>query len=196
MDKEKIVEITLAHEFWCCRRELNTFIYYSEIEKHKSKENELVIFTSYGNFLRHLYSFYEGVIVKRNSVLLQGIKPKDINEKISELLTQEVRKLARNKKARITSGYELDSNEIDFTDQDSVDLDFGNQFRFLRNRFSHVNTKRISAEEITLSEFYKKYHLYVMSLFESSNFTWSIKNLENYNWLEIENFTKEINASG
>ncbi len=192
--KDKTIETTLAHEFWCCRRELNTFLYYSEIQKRPTKENELIVFTSYGNFLRHLYSFYEGIIIEKNSNLVEGLSTKSKNEKISKLLTQEVKKLARNKKNRINAGYELDSNEINFTNQDSVDLDFGNQFRFIRNRFSHVNAKRINKEEITLSEFYKKYNLYIMLLFESSNFTWSIKNLENYNWLEIETFTKEITA--
>lgn len=196
MNKDKIIETTLAHEFWCCKRELQTFIYYTKIEKKDSKENQLIAFTAYGSFLRHLYSFYEGIITERNSNLLEGAKnKKEINERISELITQEVRKLARNKKARINAGYELYKHEINFTNQDFVDLNFGNQFRFLRNRFSHINVKRITADEISLSEFYHNYHVYVMLLFEASNFTWNIKNLENYNWLEIENFTKEISAS-
>jgi hypothetical protein len=192
----KDIEITLVHEFWSSRKEFFAFIYFSSIyiSTQSDKEIQLLAFSSYGNFLRHLYSFYEGIIINRNKNLLKGNEESE-GERISKILNEEVEKLIRNK--ILVLEQEQKENLIELTNLKNtiVPLEFGKHFRQIRNRFSHINSKRVSKCEITLDDFYNLYHKFVLLLYESPLFSWNIKSIENYNWAEIEKFMKKTLVS-
>ncbi len=58
MKKSRDMEVTLLHEFWCCKREFDAFGYYGSLllSTECKKEIRLAAFTAYGNFIRHLYT--------------------------------------------------------------------------------------------------------------------------------------------
>lgn len=157
----------------------------------RTKQINILAFTSYGNFLRHLYSFYEGIIKEKNENLLRGLKKDKIGIEISELLTKEVKKLIRNKRFVYENNPLFNIREIASLNEDDVPENFGTHFRYIRNRFSHIDGKRVKDNEISMSEFYKLYHKYVLLLFDSASSTWSIKE-EEYDFLEVEHFMSEI----
>ena len=194
MEKNKSLEAVLVHELWCCKREFLCFINYASLllTQGSSKEIKIIAFTSYGNYLRHLFSFYEGIIINRNKVLLKGSKGKE-NIRINELVTEEVRKTIRNKRLVYENDSNLDIREIATLIESEVPDDFGFHFRQVRNRFSHVNPNRADTEDISLADFFVRYHKYVLLLYSNALFSWDIKAIETYDWLEIENFLNVTN---
>jgi hypothetical protein len=190
MKSDKNVEVTLAHEFWCCKREFNQFMKAIEqmLTVGSSKEVRLEAFTAYGNFIRLFYSFYEGIIKHRNPELLRGVKEKMVGPEISQLLYLEVKKLIRNRVAVYKGRSDLDHRDI----QDLVEADvpkaFGTDFRQMRNRFAHPIASRVEPGDMTLFEFFKRYHKYMLLMYWSCEFTWNISNADKYDWKEIDNF--------
>lgn len=182
--KDKKAETTLVHEFWCCKKELNSFLYSESLLLSGMGKDEIRIacFTSYGNYLRHLYSFFEGIIEQRNSELLIDIPRKKHGEAISKLLTAEVKKLIRNKLVVLSRN----SN----TAAPAIDEKFGSYMRHFRNWFSHTDCRRTGDGHISLFEFYQKFHYFTLVLFESADFTWSVKS--NYDWEMVRDFSEGL----
>ena len=188
-DKNKGVETAFVHEFWRCKREYKNFINYALLANSfpSDKEIRIIAFTSYGNFLGCLYSFYEEQIKgERNEYLLAGFKNKEA-ERISTLLKLEVKKLIKNKRVVYENNLKLDVREFTLN-EDEIPTGFGTHLRNIRNGFAHAKPERVNNEDISLAGFYKLYHRYVLLLYESIAFTWDVKLVENYDWLEIENF--------
>lgn len=186
---EKQVATTLSHEFWCCRKELDSFRMYFNLLmiKNSDKNVRFLAFTSYGNFLRHLYTFYEGIIENGYPEKLKARKHK-IGELISDILVNEVKKVIGNKILVLSQDPNTDQRLIKQYETLDVNSSFGNDFRQIRNRFSHIKPERLSDSGLSLNEFYKKYHRFVLLLLEAPSFSWHIDDLENYDWLEINDF--------
>jgi len=197
MNNYKDIEVALSHEFWCCQREFESFVHHAVLLFSMDNEKNVRIqaFTAYGNFIRHLYTFYEGMIKYRNANLLDGAKGQAIGKKISKLMNEEVKKLIRNKALVYNSSPELDSREMMNLVESEVPEQFGTDFRQMRNRFSHAATSRINRKEVTLSDFYNRYHRYMMLLYQTCSFTWNIEKVDQYDWLEIDNFLKVIKSN-
>ncbi|MDF2431536.1 MAG: hypothetical protein JWP44_1167 [Mucilaginibacter sp.] len=159
---------------------------------NENKEMRLAAFTAYGNFIRHLYTFYEGVIKYRNTDQLEGAKGAAIGPKISNILYEEVKKLIRNKKLVYDSRPDLDNRAIQHLVESEVPADFGKDFRQMRNRFSHPAISRVNKSQITLQEFYVRYHKYMLLLYHTCAFSWDIKKPDTYDWQEIDNFFNYI----
>lgn len=80
--------------------------------------------------------------------------------------------------------------------EDTCPVDFGKDFRQVRNSIIHVDYRRsIGNNRITLSDFYKKYHKYVMLLYYSGS-EWCVKNEESINWGDITAFADLILKTG
>lgn len=186
MIKAKNIELTLVHEFWCCKKELSNFLFYKNLLSTGDENNETKIscFTSYGNYLRHLYCFCEGIIKEKNKSLIKGLDKYQIGIRISELLTNEVKKLISNKLIVLTNGK--------YCDEPNVSEEFGSHLRLFRNWFSHVDNRRIEEPQIDLFQFYKKFHCFTLILFESADFSWSTKS--NYDWYKIKDFSENIKS--
>lgn len=194
MQAEKEITTTIVHEFWMCKDSLKNFYFFLLLCKNKncSKEVRIQAFSAYGYFLLHLYSFYEGYIKNKNKGLLKGLKNFEKGEKISNLLTEEVKKIIRNYNISNQQKAFMDIG-INILDLESEALNsFGKHLRHIRNRFSHVLKERVNNKDVSLSEFYKTYHKYAMLLYLSVYFSWNIDTKENYDWIEIEKFSNEI----
>lgn len=192
------IEVALSHEFWCCKRSFDTFAHSATmlLVTESKKEMRLEAFTAYGNFIRHLYAFYEGVIKYRNVELLEGANgAAAIGKKMSGLMSEEVRKLIRNKALAYQSRPELDSREMQYLVESEVPDSFGIDFRQMRNRFSHSAISRVNKKELTLDDFFKRYHRYMLLLYQTCAFSWDIKKVEEYDWREIDSFFNTVKSN-
>ncbi|NVM64167.1 hypothetical protein FHW88_002495 [Mucilaginibacter sp. SG538B] len=196
-NEDRSIPVTLSHEFWCCKQQLHQFGSSASLllMANNNKEMRLAAFTAYGNFIRHLYAFYEGVIKYRNADQLEGAKGAAIGPKISNLLFKEVKKLIRNKRMVYNARPELDKREIQHLIESEVPADFGKDFRQMRNRFSHPAISRVNKSQITLQEFYVRYHKYMLLLYYTCAFSWDIKNPDVYDWQEIDCFFNYVNKT-
>ena len=81
------------------------------------------------------------------------------------------------------------------TYQVDVPLEFGAQFRRIRNRTAHASTKRSDpGTDLSLAKFYELYHLFVYLLYYSAQWLWSVKDVETFDWKAIEEFDLAIQA--
>jgi hypothetical protein len=72
----------------------------------------------------------------------------------------------------------------------SIDGDFGKHFRLVRNRTAHALHRRArpSVDDLTLGNFFVRYHYAVLCLFETAKFTWTVRDIESFDWMEMEAF--------
>jgi hypothetical protein len=77
-----------------------------------------------------------------------------------------------------------------------VDDDFGKHFRLVRNRTAHASHRRAQSnvDDLTLGEFFIRFHHAVAILFETAKFTWTVKDVEGFEWMEIEAFDSAVAA--
>jgi hypothetical protein len=194
MVKNRDIEVALAHEFWCCKRQFDSFLFHAALLPiSPTKQHRLEAFTAYGNFIRHLYTFYEGIIKFRNAELIAGLKTHEVGIKISSLMNLEVEKLIRNKVFVYNSDPTLDKREIKHFTAHEVPDQFGKDFRQMRNRFSHAEITRVSKTDLTLFYFFQQYHKYLLLMYQSCAFTWNIEDIERYDWQEIDEFFNILN---
>src|SRR3546814_12147086 len=81
---DQALTITLVHELALCKESFNRFVHFSEknILGNGSREIKIQSYSSYANFLHHLYEFYIGCI-KRD--LRDTSSPKsDISDRSKE----------------------------------------------------------------------------------------------------------------
>jgi hypothetical protein len=190
------VSKSMQHELWSCKMQYETFHFYKTYLTTHGRDPhwKALIFTAYGNFLRHLYSFYEASIKKMNKDLLDRTKTEqkmDTSDAINYLLSQEVCKLIRNRRLAI------ESEDVEFVetmpglDENNVDKEFGFHLCQIRHYFSHTyDSRRLKDNPVSLSRFYKKYQHFAHLLFESPLLAWdSPKGLNNP---EIDRFIEEL----
>lgn len=66
--------------------------------------------------------------------------------------------------------------------------EFATHFRQTRNRIAHADARRAGGNgEVTLPEFYRKYHRYIYLLYEEAEWLWKV-DPESFDWGEIEAF--------
>lgn len=191
----------VVHEFNKCINALNGFAFLmASLPKNDSKYIRLECFNLYSDFVKSLYEFYVAMI-EHHYPKLKGSEfekhyPQLVrlnnSEKLDKLLTMEVEKLFRNRKARIDRGikdplgYRSDFFECE------IPAKFGEHFRFIRNKNSHTSAERVDpASEITLADFFTKYHKFVLIMFYENKSLWQVE-VENYNFKEVEEFAKRI----
>ena len=75
--------------------------------------------------------------------------------------------------------------------EDNCPIVFGRDFRNIRNNLAHVDYRRINGgNRITMTEFYKKYHKYIILLYDNGRKWWDITQLENIELGDITDFNK------
>ena len=73
--------------------------------------------------------------------------------------------------------------------QIEVPDEFGVQFRKIRNRTTYATTKRsFPGADFSRIEFYVKFHRFAYLLYFSSQWLWTVKDIEGYDWMAIEQF--------
>ncbi len=204
MEEKKSLQITLAHEFRRCSNSFNEFAkVIAYLPENNTKEKRIECYNLYADLIKFLYEFYKGLIDHHypglKDSLLRKLYPDCIGkkdyEKLDNIITEEVRKLYRNRKERILRG-ERDTlgHNIQFYERE-VPYEFGVHFRYIRNRNSHTLIGRVSSSAtITLSDFYQSYHKFIIILYYEAKSLW-ITNLDEYDFREIENFADNVLAS-
>ncbi|WP_274307015.1 hypothetical protein [Solibacillus daqui] len=77
--------------------------------------------------------------------------------------------------------------------QEDCPIYFATDFRQIRNSLSHADYRRINGgNRITLSEFYKQYHKYIMLLYQNGRELWSIQNIEKIDLGDVTEFNRMI----
>ncbi len=78
----------------------------------------------------------------------------------------------------------------------AIPKEFGAHWRIIRNRRYHSDYRRASANhDITLTDFYSKYHRFIMLFLDWSKWLWNVEDVESFDWKEIQNFNKVITKS-
>jgi hypothetical protein len=191
MTDQLIVKV-IVHEFSRCTLAFNSFINYSprsvEEFRNPSRESNLYRYNSYGLFIQHLYEYFIACI-KRDFKDTKGI-PHDVSD---ALINLEVEKILGNWRFKINKGIAPNwVNDISYY-EDSCPKDFGKDFRQIRNSLSHADYRRINGgNRITLSEFFKKYHKYIMLLYQNGREWWSIQDFNEIDLGDITEFNQQI----
>jgi hypothetical protein len=159
------------------------------IAKLGGKASKVLAHNAYASFVHHLYEFYVGII-KKNRCDLGNVPPEDMDA----ILLSEVEKLLRNRRRAIEQGYAPTWENHISVYQVEVPMEFGGHFRSVRNRTAHADVRRASprAVDISLAEFYTRYHLFIYLLYQSAQFTWTIDDFEKHDWQSIEDFDLAI----
>jgi hypothetical protein len=199
-NKEKLLNITLAHEFNRCTKDFESFCFLSAtLPDNNTKVRHLDCYNTYVDFLSHLYEFYIGLIKKDSKFKQKGIykdyesfKNKQEHEIIDLIFNEEVGKLFRNRKNRILNGYKDNLGyRIDFYECD-IPEKFGEHFRYMRNRRNHVDYRRASNNfDISLKDFFELYHKFILILYYECVWLWHV-NEDEFDWLAIDDFASEI----
>src|SRR3546814_367795 len=184
--------ITLVHELALCKESFNRFVHFSEknILGNGSREIKIQSYSSYANFLHHLYEFYIGCI-KRD--LRDTSSPKsDISDNI---INSEVEKLLRNKRHAIQNGYAPKWENHISVYQMEVPKEFARDFRQIRNRTAHADLRRAAPENhLTMGEFYKRYHGFVYILYAQPHWLWTVEDVEAFDWKAIDEFDLAVQS--
>ncbi|CAM4332958.1 hypothetical protein [Flavobacterium terrigena] len=197
---DKLLNITLAHEFYRCSKALENFCNQAVyLKSNPTKKDRIDCYNSYVDFLSHLYEFYLNFIeneLKHNKSKTYEIH--DLNNKMKDhekhdiILNNELKQLLRNRKNRIIKGFEDNLGEtIDFYDRRFPE-EFAKHFRYIRNRRNHSDFKRASDNhDISLKEFFKLYHKYLLIMYYETKWIWDV-DIEKYEWNGIQEFATEI----
>ena len=194
-NKSDLLKKALAHEFYRCTTYFHTFGFLiTLLPKNDTKEWRIECYNSYVDFLSHLYEFYCASIKKgsRNwrktlSHYYPDIEQLESHEALDYIINEEMSKLFRNRKNRILNGYK-DSlgHHVDFYDCE-IPKEFGSDFRKVRNFTNHVNPERISNEYIALSDFFEKYHKFILILYYENVWLNNVE-LDQSDWQDVDEF--------
>jgi len=166
--KVALHELCIAHK---------NFSDFSKNQKHitinNEKKDKFLYYQAYAEFIRSLFEYYKSLIEWNNTLGYDTIK--DIDEFINDAAQ------------RLMNFYEPIKDSLEHKKHTIVPNSFGSDFRYVRNKISHVDFKRIENDKISLSLFYKKYHYYVKLMVEHAYQSWN-GDYTQYSESHIENF--------
>jgi len=156
--------------FNLCRQKYAYFNYLKELV-NCNKEDDFIkinLYTYYLEFLCELFEFYIA-IGKRENIITKNYGKEMKEDLIIEALERLFRFYLKN--------------------ESPTDLaDFADKFRELRNFKSHISSQMLSQSQ-SLTDFYRKYHKYVVLLMEPPLFSW---NHPTEIWDDINSFSLQI----
>lgn len=178
----------IAHEYWKAEQAFDTFTRLAKeniLNRNENKRLLIRLYTAYGQFLCHLYEFYLGCM-ERDGIRIKARNASLITDKV---FVREAQKMLNIRTERIRDGRAPTWENHISVYLKTVPESFGTDFRSIRNRLTHVDEKRIAPERMTLTEFYKRYHLFVYLLFVEPAWLWQAKDIEAVDWGEIAEFS-------
>ncbi|HTZ21348.1 MAG TPA: hypothetical protein VMC06_10740 [Opitutaceae bacterium] len=172
-----------AHESWLCRDAFHRFqiegkrqIIANTFRLEPTRESNIAAYSAYADFIQHLHGTYM-VLFEMEVYHGHIVAPKKGKEHVSQdnfLLNEADRRQDKNSKV-------------------PVPKELGNDIRDIRNRTNHVGHKRTdpkAAGQITLQEFYRKYHHpFVEVLYEQIASGYLDRHAANGKWDAIEGFS-------
>lgn len=180
---QKLID-TLGQELFSASDSFQTFSECMQlIQSNSGRFLEVRAYLSYSNMLRSLYEYYVGIFKLNygNTRSLDSIA-------VDDLMNKEARKL-------INFYHPLES-ELNPNYPDSVPVEFGRDFRTIRNRISHADHRRMQDEsersEISVAEFFKKYNFFIHKMISHPQFSWDGEKFAGYEWAPVNEFTQVL----
>lgn len=180
----------IVHEFSRCRLAFDQFIRLRDIKYNNNlvtdRKLDLMTYNAYSLFIQHLYEYFKGCVTRGRKET--GNIPPEI---IDGLVNNEVNKILRNWRNAIDNNYSPQWANARSYYEDSCPDKFGTDFRNIRNNVAHVDYRRIEGgNRITLTEFYKNYHKYIILLYDNGRKFWDIQEFEDLDFGDITSFNK------
>lgn len=190
---DEALKATMVHELFLCSERISEFkmLAYADLSSRRLKAWKVRRHDAYSQFLHHLYEFWVAA-AQRNALNTKSLR----FDVLDELLTFEARKAIKSRRDAMEhfkpTGWDQSIELLR-----AVDDDFGKHFRLVRNRTAHASHRRAQSDGDgpTLGQFFIRYHYVVAVLFETAKFAWTVKDVEEYDWMEIEAFDAAVAAS-
>ena len=184
--------ITISHEMVQCAEAFDRFSFFASknINGDQKKITLIKSYNSYSNFLHHLYELYIACYERdlRNIALIASCKR-------DKYFVLQVKRILKNRKDAILGGYAPKcENDISVYEVE-VPEKFGFYFRLVRNLRAHTDYRRVLSPEISLLEFYKKYHKFIWLLYFNVRQWWLVKEIESINWDHIVEFNMAVKST-
>jgi len=189
--KELYFRTVLAHELKRAKDAFNAFTDTASVRLFKDDNKELAIksYEYYTDFVAHLYEFYVGC------VYLSDRHPKKPNwEQLDAILNEAAENYLALRRQRIDKGYAPSWENARSHYEVKVPESFGKHWRYIRNRRNHASEQRYTGKDITVSDFYEKYHRFIYLFYTEPQWVWIIEDVETYDWGDIERFNSIIRS--
>jgi hypothetical protein len=190
-ETDRALTTTLVHELVLCNDSFERFAKLARlnIAGRRDKLTKIRCHDAYATFLHHLYEFYAGRIARdcSDTNVPSAILDRTFNGEIEKALRRRVDAIERG----TAPSWE---NQIAVY-LVNVPEEFGTQFRKIRNRTAHASHRRsVPGAELSLFEFYEKYHLFIYLLYVDGKWLWSVDDVESRDWKAIEEFDLAISS--
>jgi len=189
---DKALTATAAHDYLRAQVAWESFIQLSgdNIGGREDKQHLLAMYDAYSRFVHHLYEFYIACLKRQR----QNTSNIPFAER-DRVLQDETVKLMGHRAARIRRGDAPNWENPPAYYETPVPQLFAEHFRAVRNRNAHSDHRRsLSEPGISLADFYRQYHRYVLLLFEEAHRLWDIKDVESFEWGEIAAFNLSVRS--
>lgn len=182
--------VVLTHEFLRCEDSFTEFHRSAEelILQGQTKERSYKTYNAYTRFIHHLYEFLMGCHARdAGNTKITNKKGEDRTIVIDHYVMHHAQRVMNNYCEAIKNGTAPSwVNDIKYYDV-VVPTDFAKDFREYRNKaIGHVAYER--ASQLSLSEFYQKYHKFLYYLYEDSISWWGRRAGEFPDLKEITDF--------
>lgn len=189
---DEALKATMVHELFICSERISQFkmLAFADDAMRRSKAWKIRRHDAYSQFIHHLYEFWVAA-ARRNALSTNSMR----SDVLDELLTFEAQKAIRNRRNAIEyfkpAGWDVTIRLLT-----EVDDDFGKYFRLVRNRTAHASHRRAQSnvDDLTLGEFFIRFHHATIILFETAKFAWTVKDVEGFDWMEIEAFDSAVSS--
>lgn len=180
----------MVHEYFRCEDAFQSFCKHSEymILKKKNREVSYMAYNAYASFIHHLWEFLQGCHAR--DAKKKNITNKKGNERIRVIesyVSFHAQRIFDQYRDAIKGGYAPEwVNHISYYEI-KVPNEFASEFRKYRNKVSgHVDHERVS--NLSLTEFYQKYHKFLYYLFLDAKKMWGTNSAEFPDLKEVTDF--------
>ncbi|HCE1741689.1 hypothetical protein CGH72_05835 [Vibrio parahaemolyticus] len=175
---------TLGQELFSASDNYQTFMHCSLLLRtHNERFLEVRTYLAYSNMLRSLYEYYIGIFKFRDG---------ETRKLSSDVLDQRMNQVAQN----LLNFYRPVESLLNPHFPKEVPSEFGQEFRTIRNRISHADHRRMQSlderTEISLAEFYIKYHFIITKMITHPQFSWDGEKYAGYEWAPVHEFSEML----
>jgi hypothetical protein len=180
--------IALTHEILRCEEAFKDFekLATQSIMVGENRPLAFKMYNAYARFLHHLYEFMAGCYVRDRQDTDSGFD----TLRIEHHLMHHAQRIVNNRRQAIINGTAPSWENALGAYPEKVPEDFAKDFRLCRNKAAgHVKHQRA---DLSLSDFYDRYHMYLYLLYRDALAFWGNRGREFPDLKEITDFTIAI----
>jgi hypothetical protein len=183
--------IALTHEALRCEEAFKDFevLAIQSIVVGENRALAFKMYNSYARFIHHLYEFMAGAYVReQHDTTAAGGKNAYLN--IERYVSHHTRRILTNRREAIKNGTAPTWEGALSAYPEKIPAEFARDFRSCRNRaLGHVRHERA---ELSLSDFYDRYHMYLYLLYRDVLGWWGLRDKHFPDLKEITDFTVAV----